>query len=229
VRKTLTVVLLVALVLPGCFMRKYRQQAVEISRREVTEARGEVAEATKAVVEIAQALTDPAPDVSAAVARAATALQGAHGHVELAGRVLSVMQADVGRTEDPAPEGKAAVLAWCVQYRMAAAAMQAAMSALGSRVPFLKPKPSPPVKGWSPTSIVGLVTAALAAVGAAGEGARRGVKRSKRKRETHDAELAEALSALDEIKGRHPKAVKEACARDKRPHLRAAFVRREGV
>jgi hypothetical protein len=235
-KTTTLTVLLVALTLPGCFTGKYRQQGVEVSLRETEAIRTDVAEATKAVVEIAQEIEtavaeDRPPEVSAAVTEAATALQSAHDRANLVGQVLGVMQEDVGRTEKPAPKTKAEVVAWCAKYRMVVQVTRMLSAAVASRVPLgglFKPKPKLPAKGWSATSIAALISAALAAVGA-GEGARRGVKRVKRKRADHAEFEAEALAALDEIKRKHPKAVKEATKADKRPHVRAAFVRREAT
>ena len=41
------------------------------------------------------------------------------------------------------------------------------------------------------------------------------------------SETDEAMQALDEVKERHPQAVKAATDRKKRPYLRQAYVRRE--
>jgi hypothetical protein len=221
----------------GC-LRAYRQQGVEISLTKVMAARDDVVAAAKAAKRVADEVRvaveeDRPPDVSAPMTDLVDAVERTHGHCEVAGKVLTAMQADLGRSEKPVPQTDEEVVEWVGMYARASAVWRQVTSVIASRLPPMIASAVSPKRGaggspWSPVEIAGLITAVTAAVGATGAGARRGIKRSRERRACRDAEIAEALTALDELKAKHPKAVKDVCDPARKPHLRSAFVRREG-
>ena len=62
------------------------------------------------------------------------------------------------------------------------------------------------------------------------------MKRLRRRQAERDTELEaahaeseEAMQALDELKRKHPKEVKTATSKERRPNLRRAYMRREAA
>ena len=229
----------------GCMLSQFRQRAVEYSLNETARARDEIVVAAKATHEIAEeieaaAVEERKPDVAAPVRGLAVALSAAHGHAEEAGKTLAVMQEDLGRPQTPVPVSPEAAEAMRAQYRSASRMWKMAMSWAKSRIPLLGRSNSATAQasggGWTPTGIVGLVSAIVAAAAGLGEGTRRGVKSVRRRLATKDAETSDAraeaedaMRALDEIKKTHADAVKKATGKKKRPLLRRAYVRREAT
>jgi hypothetical protein len=221
----------------GC-LRAYRQQGVEISLAKVRVTRDDVVDAAKAAKRITDEVKvaseeDRPPDISAPITDLVESLENAHGSCEVAGKVLTAMQADLGRSEKPVPQTDDEIVRWVGLYARARAVWGQIMSVVASRLPPMIASAVSPKRGaggspWSPVEIAGLITAVTAAVGATGAGARRGIKKARERRACRDAEISEALAALDELKAKHPKSVKDACDPARKPHLRSAFVRREG-
>lgn len=234
--RKLVVVLIVAM--SGCGLTQYRQQGVELSLVKIRTVRDDAVVVAKAVKVVSEELTkavqqDRPPDVVRPMEEIVKSLERIHGQCEIAGKILSTMQADLGRSEKPIPQSDEEIKQWVGMYTRTSAMWGQITSILASRLPpmlggIVAPKKIPGVP-WSPVEIIGLITGSLAAVGALGEGTRRGVKRVRAKRANHAAVVEEALSALDELKKKHPGDVKKATTKEKCPHLRAAFVRREDI
>jgi len=234
--------------LSGCMVTECRQQAVEYSLTQTARARDEIALAAEAgrnlAEELAAATAEDRPaDVAKPLQAMATSLSVAHASTEEAGKTLAVVQDDIGRSQTPAPVDPQAAEALRTQYRAASRLWKMAVSWAKSSLPapvqaaIKTPSPSPG-GGWSATGIAGVITAITAALAGAGEATRRGVKSMRRRRAEREverdreldaahAEAEEAMDALDEVKGQHPQAVKDATDKKRRPNLRRAYVRRE--
>ena len=233
--------------LPGCMVTEYRQQAVEYSLTQTARARDEIAAAAVAGRDLADELAaataeDRPPDVAKPLQAMATSLSVAHASTEEVGKTLAVVQDDIGRSQTPAPVDPQAAEALRTQYRAASRLWKMAVSWAKSSLPApvqaaIKTRESSG-GGWSATGIAGVITAITAALAGAGEATRRGVKSMRRRQADLDAqrdrdlelahaEAEEAMLALDEVKRRHPQAVKMATDRKRRPNLRRAYVRRE--
>jgi hypothetical protein len=233
----------IIIVLPGCMVTEYRQQAVEYSLAQAARARDEIASAAEAGRRLAEELSAAAGEereaqVAEPMEKLAASLASAHASSEEAGKTLAVVQEDLGRPASPPPEDAQAAEAMRIQYRAASRIWKTAVSWVKSQLPLparlAGSGQAPSGGGWTPGGIAGLVTAVTAALAGAGEATRRGVKTVRRRMAEKDAELEgaraevdEAMQALDEVKAAHPKAVKAAADRDRRPNLRRAYVRRE--